>query len=300
MYFYQYIFIGWIAMWFEGNDVNAIYERFLTAYNVDSQKSLADAMGINASNVSGWIQRGSIPGNAIVTCALDTCVDIKWLATGELENSSLKGGSNKLQGLVGKSLYDMVLSAGGKPILRRMLDAYGFELQKELGDRFNLSSGTISSWVRRDFFPGDIVVTCALETGVSLRWLVTGQGDMKGEAAFSLPANENVTDIPKYQLLSGELKSVGSWACDKALIPASVSSPAFVDGTKNSWVIDRDAKTISNGRWFVDLDGAIDVCDIARLPGNKIKVSSSSAQFDCDVSDVKPVGLVFLTLEKHI
>ncbi|MDC9821991.1 helix-turn-helix domain-containing protein [Pectobacterium polonicum] len=287
-------------MWFDGGSYEAVYDRLLVAYNVENQKELAGAMGINPSNISAWVKRKNIPGNAIVTCALDTGADVRWLAFGESENLSLKGGSNKLQGLVGKSLYDMVLSAGGKPILRRMLDAYGFEMQKELGDRFNLSSGTISSWVRRDFFPGDIVVTCALETGVSLRWLVTGQGDMKGEAAFSLPANENVTDIPKYQLLSGELKSVGSWACDKALIPASVSSPAFVDGTKHSWVIDRDAKTLSNGRWFVDLDGAIDVCDIARLPGNKIKVSSSSAQFDCDVSDVKPVGLVFLTLEKHI
>ncbi|MDY4385045.1 helix-turn-helix domain-containing protein [Pectobacterium aroidearum] len=287
-------------MWFDGGSYEAVYDRLLVAYNVENQKELAGAMGINPSNISAWVKRKNIPGNAIVTCALDTGADVRWLAFGESENLSSKGGSNKLQGLVGKSLYDMVLSAGGKPILRRMLDAYGFEMQKELGDRFNLSSGTISSWVRRDFFPGDIVVTCALETGVSLRWLVTGQGDMKGEAAFSLLANENVTDIPKYQLLSGELKSVGSWACDKALIPVSVSSPAFVDGTKNSWVIDRDAKTLSNGRWFVDLDGAIDVCDIARLPGNKIKVSSSSAQFDCDVSDVKPVGLVFLTLEKHI
>ncbi|MFW5403061.1 helix-turn-helix domain-containing protein [Pectobacterium carotovorum] len=284
----------------ETQNAEEVLERLYASYNVSSQKALAEVMKIHPGNVSNWMQRGSVPSSAILSCAIDTGADLIWLLTGELKNLSSSVVNDRLKGKVGKSLYDMVLSAGGKPILRRMLDAYGFEMQKELGDRFNLSSGTISSWVRRNFFPGDIVVTCALETGVSLRWLVTGQGDMKGEAAFSLPANENVTDIPKYQLLSGELKSVGSWACDKALIPASVSSPAFVDGTKNSWVIDRDAKTLSNGRWFVDLDGAIDVCDIARLPGNKIKVSSSSAQFDCDVSDVKPVGLVFLTLEKHI
>ncbi|WP_224557018.1 helix-turn-helix domain-containing protein [Pectobacterium versatile] len=285
---------------FEEQSAIDVLERLYASYNVSTQKDLAECMKLHPANVSNWVQRNSVPSSAIITCVLDTGADLNWLLTGELKNLSSSAINDRLKGKVGKSLYDMVLSAGGKPILRRMLDAYGFEMQKELGDRFNLSSGTISSWIRRNFFPGDIVVTCALETGVSLRWLVTGQGDMKGEVAFSLPANENVTDIPKYQLLSGELKSVGSWACDKALIPASVSSPAFVDGTKNSWVIDRDAKIISNGRWFVDLDGAIDVCDIARLPGNKIKVSSSSAQFDCDVSDVKPVGLVFLTLEKHI
>jgi lambda repressor-like predicted transcriptional regulator len=67
---------------------------------------------------------------------------------------------------------------GGKAVLGRMLQAYGFSMQKELGDRFGLSSGTISTWVRRNYFPGDVVVVCALDTGVSLRWLATGQGAM--------------------------------------------------------------------------------------------------------------------------
>lgn len=57
------------------------------------------------------------------------------------------------------------------------LDAYGFTMQKQLGDLHELSSGTISTWVRRNFFPGDVVVACALDTGVSLRWLATGKGN---------------------------------------------------------------------------------------------------------------------------
>lgn len=68
---------------------------------------------------------------------------------------------------------------GGKTVLRRILDAYGFNMQKELGDLLGISSGTISTWVRRDFFPGDVVVTCALDTGVSLEWLATGKGQMR-------------------------------------------------------------------------------------------------------------------------
>lgn len=284
----------------ETQNAEEVLERLYASYNVSSQKALAEVMKIHPGNVSNWVQRNSVPSSAILTCALETGADLQWLLTGELKNLSFSVVKDRLKGLSGKSLYDEVLAAGGKPILRRMLDAYGFELQKDLGDRFNLSSGTISSWVRRNFFPGDIVVACALETGVSLRWLVTGQGDMKGEGGFLLLANDNVCEVPKFQLLSGELKQVGSWACDKSFIPASVSSPALVDGAKSSWVIDRDAKTFSSGRWFVDMDGAVDVCDIARLPGNRLRVNSSSVQFECDVNDVKPVGLVFLTLEKHI
>jgi len=36
---------------------------------------------------------------------------------------------------------------GGKAVLTRMLQAYGFGMQKELGDLYGLSSGTISTWV---------------------------------------------------------------------------------------------------------------------------------------------------------
>lgn len=65
---------------------------------------------------------------------------------------------------------------GGKAVLTRMLQAYGFSMQKELGDLYGLSSGTISTWVRRDIL-GDVVVACALDTGVSLRWLARQRRD---------------------------------------------------------------------------------------------------------------------------
>lgn len=45
------------------------------------------------------------------------------------------------------------MANGGRAVLRRILDAYGFTLQKELGDLLGISSGTISTWVRRDFSP---------------------------------------------------------------------------------------------------------------------------------------------------
>lgn len=67
----------------------------------------------------------------------------------------------------------------------------------------------MSTWVRRNYFPGDIVVTCALDTGVSLLWLATGQGEMWGDAASAVPVS-GVRTIPKYRLLAGQLKEGGS------------------------------------------------------------------------------------------
>jgi hypothetical protein len=115
-----------------------------------------------------------VPGNVFVECAIETGADIEWLVTGELAKANSTRATLK-----GQALYEEVMASGGKPVLRRILDAYGFSMQKELGDLLGISSGTISTWVRRDFFPGDVVVTCALDTGVSLEWLATGKGQMR-------------------------------------------------------------------------------------------------------------------------
>lgn len=151
--------------------VQDVVDRIAASYSVSSQKALAEALDVPANNISSWIQRESVPYKAVVKCALDTGADLHWLVNGEFANANLV---EKPQ-VKGKALYEEILSAGGRPVLRRILDAYGFQMQKDLGDLLDISSGTISTWVRRDFFPGDVVVTCALDTGVSLKWLATGR-----------------------------------------------------------------------------------------------------------------------------
>ncbi|VTN10947.1 Bacteriophage CI repressor helix-turn-helix domain [Raoultella terrigena] len=183
---------------------DGVLERLMSAYGVKMQKDLADLLGIAKHSVSGWVQRDAIPGNIIVRCCLDTGADINWLVTGELANANLEYDSSKLKG---KALYDEIMGNGGKTVLRRILDAYGFNMQKELGDLLGISSGTISTWVRRDFFPGDVVVTCALDTGVSLEWLATGKGQMRD----SKETLATELSIKKSRLESGALKDAGYW-----------------------------------------------------------------------------------------
>ncbi|WP_395490772.1 helix-turn-helix domain-containing protein [Cedecea davisae] len=127
------------------------------------QKELADRLEIAKSNVAGWLQRGLIRGNVIVQCALDTGADVQWLVTGECANASYGIVASKVKG---KYLYDAVMSTGGRPVLRRIFDAYGFTNQKQLCDLLGISSGTVSTWIRREFFLGDVVITCALDTGI--------------------------------------------------------------------------------------------------------------------------------------
>ncbi|EOO9425762.1 phage repressor protein CI [Escherichia coli] len=274
-----------------GDGAAPAIERILSAYGLSSQKELGEKLGIYANNISSWLARDSVPGNVFVECAIETGADIGWLVTGELAKANSPHATLK-----GKELYEEVMASGGKAVLRRILDAYGFSMQKELGDLLGISSGTISTWVRRDFFPGDVVVTCALDTGVSLEWLATGKGQMRAnkEAAIS-----NYS-IKKSRLESGELKDAGAWYPDPSMIPSDSEELIFVEGVGSSWLVDRSASNISNGRWLIDIDGALDVFDVIRLPGGKVRLTNKSAEFECNISDITPAGAVVLTLEKHV
>lgn len=273
--------------------VGAVIERILSSYGVGTQKELSEILGIAPNNISSWQQRGSVPGYVIISCALATGADLAWLMTGELAKA--KNERKPIQPAQGKALYDRVLASGGKGVLRRILDAYGFSLQKELGDLLGISSGTMSTWVRRNYFPGDIVVTCALDTGVSLLWLATGQGEMVS-GGTAVTASTGGRALPKYRLVAGQLKDAGEWLVDSSLIPAGVAQPAYVDGGRLSWLVDLAVTHIANGRWLIDIDGNIDVYDIARLPGNQVQVSGGNADFQCSTDALKALGMVWLTL----
>ncbi|WP_312045232.1 helix-turn-helix domain-containing protein [Erwinia sp.] len=270
-----------------------IIERLSTAYGVTTQKALAECLGIPAANVSNWVKRDSVPGSAFVKCALDTGCDLSLLTTGKLANSKFKEGFASARG---KELYDNIMSNGGKPVLRRIMDAYGFSLQKQLCDLFDISSGTVSTWVRRGYFPGDVVVACALDTGASLEWLATGQC-LSDEIKKSTPSISKVT---KKNLLAGKLRDAGYWDVDLNFLSQTIIKPIYIYGSITSWIIDASIIDISNGRWLLAVNGKYDVYDVSLLPGNVIKVSNKNADFSCKDNSITVGGKVMLTLELNV
>lgn len=146
-------------------------------------------------------------------------------------------------------------------------------------------------------FPGDVVVACALDTGVSLRWLATGKGEMFDSQPEVVTSS---ISIPKKKLVSGVLNEAGNWLMDPALSAVDKSCLVFIDGVGHSWLVNTEAKNIANGRWFVNIDDSYDVYDISRLPGGKIKLTNPNVSFECGASDVTPFGAVLFTLEKHV
>lgn len=64
-------------------------ERILSTYVFTMLKGLSDKAGIAKSNVASWLQRGQVPGNALVQWALDSWADIQWLVTGVFANANM-------------------------------------------------------------------------------------------------------------------------------------------------------------------------------------------------------------------
>lgn len=165
----------------------------------------------------------------------------------------------------GKKLYDQIMFNGGKPVFRRILDAYGFTLLKQLCELLRISSGTVRTWIRRNFFPSDVVVICALDTDISILRLATGQGDPKRERSVPF-------EVKKYWFEPGFLVLDGEWSADPNLFKTPNIVAEYIEGIKYSCLIDKSSQEIGNSRWLITIDGTYDFIDIARLPGeNKIK-----------------------------
>lgn len=266
-----------------------VLERILSAYGFTMQKQLSDRLEIAKSNVASWLARGQVPGNVIIQCSLDTGADVNWLVTGELEKASC---NSNLPTLSGRAVYDEVMANGGKPVLRRILDAYGFTLQKQLCELLDISSGTVSTWIRRNYFPGDVVVSCALDTGVSIKWLATGRGNQR-DATIAIDQKDR---IPKKVLQDGLLVDSGEWISDISFLPKHVVSPILVTSSFGAWIIDSEVTNVSNGRWVLGVDDKYDVYDVSLLPGKKIMVTNPSSNFECLLSDIEFSGKVLATI----
>ena len=67
--------------------------------------------------------------------------------------------------------------SGGALVIDRIIQAYGFKTKLEFSNHLGTSASNLSSRYKKDLFPSDLVVRCMAETGATLEWLVTGEGE---------------------------------------------------------------------------------------------------------------------------
>ncbi|EFT2945039.1 helix-turn-helix domain containing protein, partial [Escherichia coli] len=113
----------------------------------------------------------------------------------------------------------MDFSSGGKKVIERLVEAYGFSTRQALCDHLGVSKSTMATRYMRDIFPADWVLQCAIETGYSLEWLSFGIGDKN-------ISNTNAQIlVPKKKLISGTLIEDGAYVFDKTFLPEKICNP---------------------------------------------------------------------------
>ncbi|MHB0169029.1 phage repressor protein CI [Klebsiella pneumoniae] len=192
--------------------------------------------------------------------------------------------------------------SGGREAINRLIKAYKFNSRQQLCDHLSVSKSTMANRYLRDSFPAEWVIQCALETGVSLLWLATGQGEKNDnntqENSFGFvnhphikPLSEVVApEIDKATLDGGALVDQGKVILDNSLIPHNITNPWLIHTDDGSYLVDRSGTPPVNGIWLVDIDGIKAIAKLARIPGNRLVVQQGESSFECSLDDIDIVG----------
>ncbi|WP_413728684.1 phage repressor protein CI [Sodalis sp. RH19] len=180
---------------------------------------------------------------------------------------------------------------GGQKVVDRLLKAYGFSTQRELVEKIGVGHGTVSTWIRRDYFPGEAVVQCALDTGISLEWLATGKGDPGVGSKTGVNAKDAaLINMPCKTLHSGRLTEIDSVLVAGEIMPGPVLEPEMIiaQGDKHSFIIERSFSASTDGDWLIEKAGVISVESIKRMPGDNWRIET----VDWPAKEVQLLGKV--------
>ena len=64
---------------------------------------------------------------------------------------------------------------GGKDVISRIMEAYGFANRRLLAEHLGMPHSTFGTWAKRGFFPAELVIRCVSETGARLNYVAFGE-----------------------------------------------------------------------------------------------------------------------------
>ncbi|CAI1058618.1 Bacteriophage CI repressor helix-turn-helix domain [Serratia quinivorans] len=178
--------------------------------------------------------------------------------------------------------------------LDRVVAAYGFSMKMQLAEHLGIAASSLSARYKRDVFPADIVLQCALETGTSIEWLVTGRG------GNSQDIKSDTLSLIRKRLINGQLYEADKVLFDKGIFlepnHAPTSPMCLIDGNIQ-YIVDEKYSEVHDGLWLVEIEGKIGIRTLTRIPVKKVRISGTGAAFDCDLDDITVLGRVVLTVE---
>lgn len=172
-------------------------------------------------------------------------------------------------------------------VLDRICEAYGFSQKIQLANHFDIASSSLSNRYTRGAISYDFAAHCALETGANLRWLLTGEG----EAFVNNRESSDAKRIDGFTLSEGILKSDKQLSIDAQFFTKPLTDGMAIRSEGKIYFVDKQA-SLSDGLWLVDIEGAISIRELTKLPGRKLHVAGGKVPFECGIDDIKALGRV--------
>ena len=113
------------------------------------------------------------------------------------------------------------------PILNRIKQILGAKTDKEMAEKWGISYSTLDTWKNRDKIPEKRLLDFTLKYGVSLDWLLTGEGEMyktnerlqKAKELLNNIENNHKTDVVNVPFYEDIYASAGAGAYNEELTP---------------------------------------------------------------------------------
>jgi len=182
---------------------------------------------------------------------------------------------------------------GGKEVIARILEAYGFTTRISLCKQLGVSQSTMANRYARDTYPADWVIICHLETGASLIWLSTGVG-----SRFIDGRDDQSVHLKRIDITNGNATNQSDVIVDVTTIPEGLNSPFIVVSDKTTYMVDSYNGELVDGFWFIEIDSIVSVRELYRFPGGRVRIENGKASFECLIDDIKVLGKIISKTEQ--
>ncbi|WP_311567481.1 phage repressor protein CI [Photobacterium arenosum] len=191
-----------------------------------------------------------------------------------------------------------LLYEGGKNVTSRQVEALHLSEYKELTEVLGVGKGTISTWHQREQTPFEVVVRVHLKTGVSLKWLLLGEGEMyENSPSTQLTASKDIDEtptkkIPYFILKGGELLKQEPLTLDLRFItqlPEHEDLAVVLDAGKQIYVDRADTKVIS-GKFLVSYASITTVSELHKLPNGSVFMVLNGRDVEVESSQINVLG----------
>ncbi|WP_455853906.1 phage repressor protein CI [Pantoea endophytica] len=175
-------------------------------------------------------------------------------------------------------------------LLDRICQVYGFSQKIQLARYFDIAASSLQNRYTRGTVSYDFAVKCALDTGASIRWIVTGEGpQFDGQ-----PSTNGPISLMAFTISDGKLIENSNMSIDRELFSRIPTRGIAVRSDGKLHFVEREV-SLSDGLWLVDIEGTVSIRELTLLPGKKIHVTGGKVPFECGIDEIITLGRVIGT-----